>query len=87
MSSCTCIRPGVLNEGCPDHGRLTVADIVNAAKADPVPDETVEEFAREMRMQYTALVRQGFTEDQALRIVVYSITALVTTAGMLEEDQ
>jgi hypothetical protein len=60
----------------------TVDEIVNAAKADPVPDEVTEEFAREMRTQYTALVRQGFTDDQALRIVGYSIAALLTAATL-----
>jgi hypothetical protein len=61
---------------------LSVEAMLATAKADPVPDEETEEFAREMRTQYTALIRQGFTDDQALRIVGYSIAALLTAATL-----
>lgn len=83
MTACTCIKmPETYNPGCPLHGTLSMQALLAAGKADPVPDEETEEFAREMRTQYTALVRQGFTDDQALRIVGYSIAALLTVASL-----
>jgi hypothetical protein len=65
---------------------LSVEAMLATAKADPVPDEETEEFAREMRTQYTALTRQGFNDDQALRIVGYTIAAMLGTAAAEEQS-
>lgn len=72
MSDCSnpTVLDSVLCAHCMASGPpVTVDGILNARRPDPIPTEEQEEYARTMRCTYLALIGQGFTEDQALRIV------------------